>query len=91
LLKGSGSYAYFDVYKKIDKIIAIEPSTAMRKLGKYLTQDIEKITWFDSLARLVNAHDTDGLFDIVFCGYVLEEVKTPEGKFLSLIFFYHKK
>ncbi len=60
--------------------MAIEPSTPMRKLGKYLTQDIKKISWYDSLARLINAHDCDGQFDVVYVGYVLEEVKTPEGK-----------
>jgi len=83
---GSGSWAFYDVYREFDKIVAVEPAVPMRKLGKFLTEDLQKIMWFDSLARLVNVHDMDGLFDIVYCGYVIEEAKSPEGKnsFLSI-------
>ncbi len=65
--------------------MAVEPSPAMRKLGKYLTEDVEKIVWFDTLARIVNVHDLDGLFDIVYCGYVLEEISDAECK--EILFF----
>jgi len=82
-LLGSASYAFKDIYQKFHKIVAIEPATPMRKLGKFLTQDIENIVWFDSLARIVNMHDMDGLFDIVYIGHVLEEVNGAEGIIFS--------
>jgi len=81
---GSGSWAFYDVYREFDKIVAVEPAVPMRKLGKFLTEDLEKIAWFDSLARLINMHDMDGLFDVVYCGYVIEEAKNPEARALII-------
>jgi hypothetical protein len=37
---GSGSIAYQDLFGN-GAIIACEPSTAMKKLGKYMTEDLE--------------------------------------------------
>jgi hypothetical protein len=57
---GSGCWAFKDIFQNYEKIVAVEPSAAMRKLGKFLTEDIQNIVWFDTLARIVNSHDLDG-------------------------------
>jgi hypothetical protein len=49
----------------------------MRKAGKHLTQDISKIIWIDMLAQTA-VYDYAKSFDLVYCGYVLEEAKSAE-------------
>lgn len=78
---GSGSWGFKDIFQEYDKIIAVEPSTAMRKLGKHMTQDVEKILWLESLAQTINISSVD-LVDFVYCGYVLEEASNAESNFL---------
>lgn len=60
-----------------ENIIACEPSKVMRKVGKHLTQDISKIVWIDMLAKTA-IYDFSKSFDIVYCGFVLEEAKNAE-------------
>jgi len=51
----------------------------MRKLGKYLTEDLNKdnnILWVDSLAMIPGQGGERGKFDIIILGYVLQEIKT---------------
>jgi hypothetical protein len=60
-------------------IIASEPSRVMRRLGKHLTQDINKILWIDSLSKTVN-YTFAYSFDIVYCAFVLEEIRSPESR-----------
>jgi hypothetical protein len=46
----------------------------MRKLGKFLTEDInvdQKILWTDSLAMIPGTGGERGKFDIIILGYVL--------------------
>lgn len=50
---GSGAYAFADMFPNFKTIVACEPSIVMRKLGNHLTQDINKLTWIDTLARTV--------------------------------------
>lgn len=83
IILGSGSWAYFDVFPSGKNIVACEPSKVMRKIGKYLTQDIDKITWIDILAKTTVFDFAKG-FDIVYCGYVLEEAKNSECRKLIL-------
>lgn len=77
--KGSGSWAFFDLFPEGQNIVACEPSRIMRRLGKHLTQDIDKIIWIDSLSKTVN-YTYAYSFDIVYCAFVLEEIRNPESK-----------
>jgi ribosomal protein RSM22 (predicted rRNA methylase) len=77
---GSGVCAFHDIYPDAKRIVAVEPATGMRKLGKHLTQDINHLVWMETLARLINISDVDGGFDLVHCAYVLEEVQTAENR-----------
>jgi len=46
----------------------------MRKLGKFMTKDLNEnnnILWVDSLAMIPGAGGERGKFDIVILGYVL--------------------
>ena len=85
--KGSGSWAFYDVYPNSEHIIACEPSKVMRKAGKHMTQDIDKVIWIDMLAQTA-VYDHAKSFDIVYCGYVMEEAKSAEGIYYFHIFFF---
>lgn len=61
------------------RVAAVEPNLNMRKLGKYLTENLNKdnnILWVDSLAMIPGQGGERGKFDIVILGYVLQEIKT---------------
>lgn len=79
---GSGLWASIGVYEdSLKKIAAVEPNTAMRKLGKYLTEDLNQkmgnsILWVDSLSMIPGIGGERGKFDIIILGYVLQEVPT---------------
>ena len=75
---GSGSWAFYDVFPDGKHIVACEPSKIMRKVGKHLTQDMDKINWIDMLAKTA-VYDYARGFDIVYCGYVLEEATNAES------------
>lgn len=66
----------------------------MRKAGKHMTQDIEKVVWIDMLAQTA-VYDHAKSFDVVYCGYVMEEAKSAEGiineLFYKKIYFFLKK
>jgi len=84
-LKGSGSWAFQDVYPENQHMVACEPSKVMRKVGKHLTQDLDKIIWIDMLAK-TSVYEYAKSFDIIYCGYVLEEAKNAESFFFFLLF-----
>ena len=50
----------------------------MRKIGKHLTSDLNQITWIDMLAKTA-IYEFGKSFDVVYCGYVLEEAKSAES------------
>ena len=60
----------------VKRIAAVEPSTAMRKIGKYLTEELNEktgnnILWVDSLSMIPGIGGEKGKFDIVIIGFVL--------------------
>ena len=53
---------------------AVEPNVNMRKMGKFLTKDLNEdnsILWVDSLAMIPGAGGERGKFDVIILGYVL--------------------
>lgn len=55
---------------------AVEPNVNMRKLGKYLTEEINEkaensILWVDSLSMIPGSGGERGKFDIIIVGFVL--------------------
>lgn len=67
----SGSAAFVEVFGDSGSVFSVEPVGKMRKLAKYLT-DYSKIAHFESLAELSSQVKQ---VDIVYCGYVLNELK----------------
>ena len=62
--------------ESIKRIAAVEPSTNMRKLGKYLTDVLNEkcqnsILWVDSLSMIPGIGGDKGKFDLVILGFVL--------------------
>jgi ribosomal protein RSM22 (predicted rRNA methylase) len=74
---GSGLWAGNTIYSDhLKRIAAVEPSTNMRKLGKYLTEELNEkcsnsILWVDSLSMIPGIGGEKGKFDIVIVGFVL--------------------
>jgi ribosomal protein RSM22 (predicted rRNA methylase) len=75
---GSGLWAGSEVFKgDLQRIAAVEPNTNMRKLGKFLTEEINEkdcnnsILWVDSLSIIPGIGGEKGKFDIILLGYVL--------------------
>ena len=59
----------------------------MRKLGKYLSEEINdqsNILWVDSLAMIPGMGGEKGKFEIVILGYVLQEVTNQKGRMMVL-------
>lgn len=62
---------------------AVEPNTSMRKLGKYLSEELNEraensILWVDSLSMIPGSGGERGKFDLIILGYVLQEVPTAK-------------
>lgn len=61
----------------LKKIAAVEPNTSMRKLGRFMTEDLCRNTdepsllWVDSLTMIPGSGGEKGKFDLIFLGYVL--------------------
>ena len=58
----------------LKRIAAVEPNTSMRKLGKFLTEEINthnNILWVDSLAMIPGSGGEKGKFDLIILGFVL--------------------
>jgi ubiquinone/menaquinone biosynthesis C-methylase UbiE len=72
------SYAFDDLFPKSEFIVNVEPSDAMRKLGKYISQEHKQVTWVSSLSETLR-FDKHQYFDVVSICNVLEEIPTPEG------------
>ena len=82
---GSGLWAAIHCFgqERIIRTAAVEPNVNMRKLGKFLTQDLDEkgnILWTDSLAMIPGTGGERGKFDVVILGYVLQEVSNPRGR-----------
>ena len=82
---GSGLWAAIHCYGQdnVFRVAAVEPNTNMRKLGKYLTEDLNEkgnILWVDSLAMIPGQGGERGKFDIVILVYVLQEVANQKGR-----------
>jgi ribosomal protein RSM22 (predicted rRNA methylase) len=77
---GSFSWAATDVFKSIKQTAAVEPNSMMRKLGKFMTKDVEpEILWVDALSMIPGLGGTRGQFDLVMMGNVLTEIPTPSA------------
>ena len=60
------------------RVAAVEPNVNMRKMGKFLTDELNQqnnILWVDSLAMIPGHGGERGKFDLIILGYVLQEVK----------------
>ena len=79
---GSFSWAALDVYKNsIKTIAAVEPKGPMRKLGKFMTKNLEpEILWVDALSMIPGLGGERGKFDLVMMGNVLSEIPSPSGR-----------
>mmetsp|Transcript_17926 Transcript_17926/g.30491 ORF Transcript_17926/g.30491 Transcript_17926/m.30491 type:complete len:150 (+) Transcript_17926:991-1440(+) len=72
-------------HENVIRAAAVEPNVNMRKLGKYLTEDLNKdnnILWTDSLAMIPGHGGERGKFDIVILGYVLQEVANQKSRLM---------
>lgn len=58
---------FHDLYPDVVHVIACEPSKVMGKVGKHMTQDIEKVIWIDMLAQ-TTVYDYTRSFDVVCYG-----------------------
>ena len=72
---GSGLWGGLNIYSDtVKRVAAVEPNTAMRKLGKFMTEELNKdnsILWVDSLAMIPGSGGERGKFDIIILGFVL--------------------
>ena len=69
---GSGAWAGIDVFSSLKKVAAVEPSTEMRRVGKFMTKNLEpEILWVDSLSLIPGGGGERGKFDVVVLGHVL--------------------
>ncbi len=81
---GSGLWAAQNVFSdSVQRVAAVEPSTAMRKMGKFLTEELNEkcnnsILWVDSLSMIPGIGGEKGKFDLVILGFVLQEVPTAK-------------
>jgi ribosomal protein RSM22 (predicted rRNA methylase) len=78
---GSGLWAAIHCYgnENVARVAAVEPNLNMRKLGKYLTEELNEnnnILWTDSLAMVPGQGGERGKFDLILLGYVLQEVSS---------------
>lgn len=56
----------------------------MRNLGKFLCDKKDKIHFYDNLLESMAYNNDENLFDVVYCSFVLEELKTPEERILTI-------
>ena len=82
---GSGLWAAHHCFgqERVARSAAVEPNVNMRKLGKFLTKDLNEnnnILWVDSLAMIPGTGGERGKFDIIILGYVLQEVNNAKGR-----------
>ncbi len=68
----SASTAFIDLFGESGQVYAVEPVSRMRKLSKYLTEDVN-IQFYDSLGSL-SAHVAKA--DIVYVGHVLNQLNS---------------
>ena len=77
---GSLGAAFVDVFPDHDFVVNVEKSDPMRKLGRYMTQDIkENMVWVPDLSSTLQ-FDHHPHYDLVSVSNVLEEIPTPEQR-----------
>eukprot|EP00347_Sterkiella_histriomuscorum_P011134 403373629 len=95
---GSGVWAMQHIYGKQNAVdndgslirsAAVEPNVNMRKLGKYLSEDLNEkaengILWVDSLSMIPGSGGEKGKFDIIVIGFVLQEVASAKQRQLII-------
>ncbi|EGR28141.1 mitochondrial ribosomal protein s22, putative [Ichthyophthirius multifiliis] len=86
---GSGSIAFNDTFPNFKHIIACEPSTNMRKLGKHMTQDIKNLVFVENLAQTISFPFAQE-YDIIYIGHVLQEVPSPESRLVIIDSLWNK-
>jgi len=74
---------------------AVEPNTAMRKLGKFLTEELNEksensLLWVDSLSMIPGIGGERGKFDLVVLGYVLQEVPSARQRQMIVEALWHR-
>jgi len=75
---GSGIIASAEIFPRMQKLAACEPSNYMRQLGKLLTKELKQdVLWADSLSMIPGTGSDRGKFDIVIISQVLEEINSP--------------
>ena len=74
---GSGLWAAINIFPtSLKRVAAVEPNVSMRKLGKFLTEDLNEkynnsILWVDSLSMIPGSGGEKGRFDLIVIGFVL--------------------
>jgi ribosomal protein RSM22 (predicted rRNA methylase) len=86
---GSGMWAAIHCFGQdtVLRTAGVEPNVNMRKLGKFMTTDLNEnnnILWLDSLAMIPGTGGEKGKFDIVIVGYVLQEITSARGRQLVI-------
>ena len=74
---GVSVIAALQVWQSLQKIVCVEPSENMQKIGKYMLSDIacDEIDWRSSLWGA-----TGEQFDLVIASYVLMEIRDTESR-----------
>lgn len=82
---GSSIWAAHDTYGSLTKLAAVEPNTIMRKLGKFLTNQLKtEIIWVESLTMIPGTGIDRGKFDLIYLSYVLQELPTSKLRLMVL-------
>lgn len=74
---GSCLWAAVNTYPStLKRVAAVEPNVAMRKLGKFVTEELNEkynnsVLWVDSLAMIPGSGGEKGRFDLIILGFVL--------------------
>lgn len=76
---GSFGMAFSDTFPKAQFIVNVEPAVSMKRLGKYISQEFDNMTWVSSLSDTLR-FDHHKVYDVVSISNVLEEIPTPESR-----------
>lgn len=75
--------AFHDIFPDGESLICCEPQHFMRKLGKHITQDNNRVIWVDNLQRLLTLPKTSS-FDVIYLGHVLQELPNAQSRIIVL-------
>jgi len=79
---GSSSIYILEKFPQCD-IKAVEPNENMRNLGKFLCNKKPNIHYYQNLFDSLIFKDSNK-FDIVYCSFVLEEIKSAEERLIVI-------